>query len=356
MNPAFSETQVLLSASLRDYLTREVPSQRIHELERTGNYDHEVWSYLAGAGYLHLPFAPELGGQGGTLTDLGVLLEELARRPVTVPVGETLACALAIAKGSPESAGQIVEAVGRGAMTISPAVLEASDHWNDISLSVVNGSVSGDKRYVDFGALTSHHLVAAGPAGNSSLHLVQSSDPGVFVRPLASISKTPTANVSYAGARGEHVGDADAYQYLLRLCRTLAAVQCLGHSQRALDMTVEYVGVRVQFGRPIGQFQAVQHHIANMATMVIAARFLVYEALWKLDSGLASDEDIAAAKAWASRTATEVPMMAHQLHGGIGVTNDYDLQFLSRKGKERAVSWGTSEECLGVLANQLSPN
>lgn len=350
MNPTLSETQVLLSASMRDYLSREVSSKRIHELEASGESDRELWSYLTSAGYLQLPFSVEQGGQGGLLTDLGVLVEELARRPASVPLVETMVAALAL-PASVDDTQQVISAVMQGRMTLAPAIVER--YGRESVLHVESDSLTGEKTFVDYGAVVSHHLVTAGGPGDEGLFLVEASDPGVRIQPLPTIAKTPTALVRYEGAKAKRVGGAEAYQRLINLGRILASVQCLGHSQRALDLTIEYVGGRVQFGRPIGQFQAVQHHVANMATMVTAARFLIYEALWKLQMGIASVEDIAAAKAWASKTATEVPMMAHQLHGGIGVTNDYDLQFLSRRGKERAVSWGTAEECLRLLAGKL---
>ncbi|MCC6382751.1 MAG: hypothetical protein IT304_09585, partial [Dehalococcoidia bacterium] len=90
-----------------------------------------------------------------------------------------------------------------------------------------------------------------------------------------------------------------------------------------------------------------------MATMVEESRFLVYEAVWAIDQGTVTANQLAVAKAQASRTATEVPMQAHQLHGGIGITEEYDLHFFSRHGKERAVAWGTYEECLGYLADTI---
>lgn len=349
MNPAFTETQALLSTSLRDYLAREVSSKRLHEMEAAGDWDSDLWEYLASAGYLQLPFPAEYGGQDGSLTDLAVVVEELARRPATVPFVETMVSALALPATVPQAA-EIAGAVIRGSMTLSPAWFDGPGLDRP---RVERGLLTGQKAFVDYGSAASHHLVAIGEEGHEGLYLVDASDPGVAVEPLPTIAKTPTALVTYDAAPAQRLAGMEGYRKLLSLGRAFSAVQCLGHAQRALDMTVEYVGIRVQFGRPIGQFQAVQHHIANMATMVTAARFLVYEALWKLDTGNATPEDVAVAKGWASKTATEVPMMAHQLHGGIGVTNDYDLQFLSRRGKERAVSWATAEDCLQEISNGL---
>jgi alkylation response protein AidB-like acyl-CoA dehydrogenase len=171
--------------------------------------------------------------------------------------------------------------------------------------------------------------------------------------PLVNIGKVPQSIATYSNAAATKVGGADAVTFLRRLARLFAAVQCLGCSQQALEMTAEYVSMRVQFGRPIGTFQAVQHHVANMATDTLGTRYLAYEALWDLDRGDATDTQIAIAKTQASKTATETPMLAHQLHGGMGFVVEYDLHFFSLRGKQASLSWGTAEECLAEVAKTI---
>src|SRR5205823_9971223 len=118
-------------------------------------------------------------------------------------------------------------------------------------------------------------------------------------------------------------------------------VACLGYAQKAFDMALDYVKNRVQFGRPLGSFQAVQHHCANMAIQLQAARFMAYEAAWAVGEGSSTSEQVALGKAFAARSAIEVTALAHQLHGGIGITAEYDLHFFGRRAKERAMAWGT---------------
>lgn len=354
MEIALTETQSLLRDAIRDYLKKEVPFNRIRELENSGGWDEALWGYLQSAGFLGLAFPEALGGDGGELTDLAVMLEELTRRAVVIPFLETMAGALAIVRhGDAAIAREVVSGVIAGTMTIAPAVLEKSDDYADVAATVRGGRLSGEKRSVDFAQHVTHHLVAARDEAGLGLFLVDASDPGVSVRPLRTMGRTPQCHVSYGNVPARRAGGGESHAFLLQLARGLAAIECLGNAQQALDATVEYVGIRVQFGRPIGTFQAVQHHAANMATMVLSARFLAYEAVWKLGQGIATPREVAAAKAWASRTATEVPMMAHQLHGGIGFTEEYDLHFFSRRGKQRAVAWGTADECLAVIADSI---
>ena len=353
MDTTLSETQRLLRDSLRDYLANEVPFDRIRELEREGGADRTLWEYLAGAGFLALPFPKTHGGEGGELTDTAVVLEELTRRACIIPFLETTASALAIARhGDEVLADEVVRGVIGGAITIAPA-LQATTPGNGASPRVEGGALMGERPFVDYGAEVTHHLVEATEDGEPGLYLVEAGAPGVTAEPLSTIARTPLAHCTYEGAPARRAGGGEALRFLRRAGRVLCAVQCLGNAQQALDMTVEYVGMRVQFGRPIGSFQAVQHHCANMATQTLGARFLTYQAIWRLDQGIASDRQIAKAKALASRAATEVTMQAHILFGGIGYTEEYDLHFFSRHGKERALAWGSADECLRLAADTI---
>ena len=353
MDIALNETQQLIRDSIREYLENEVPFSRIRQVEEAGGMDAELWQSLASLGWLGLPFPEALGGQGGELTDSGVLIEELTRRAVLVPIAETFACAITIQRfGSEAAASEVAAGVIDGSMTITPAILEESDSLTDVSMTVADGAISGSKYYVDYGEETSHHLVAANDAEGPGLFLVENGD-AVSHRTLSNIGRIPQSVATYDAAPASRVAGSDGIEFLHRLGRLLATVQCLACSQQALDMTVEYVGMRVQFGRPIGTFQGVQHHCANMATHTLATRFLTYEGLYDLDRGTATDTQIAVAKVEASRTATEVPMLAHQLHGGIGFVTEYDLHFFSLRGKQAALTWGTAEECLAAVAETI---
>lgn len=354
MDLALTEAQQLIRDSVRDYLGREVPFDRVREVERSGDYDRDLWKGLQQLGWLGLPFPEEIGGSGGSRVDLAVLIEELSKRAVIIPILETMVAALTIHQfGKGRAARDIVSSVLSGEAIVVPAILEAADDFDSIKMRARNGKLRGEKYFVDYGQGATHHLVAAVEAGDVGLFLVDANDSAVQMEPLHSIGRIPQALVTYEGVAAVPICGSDGYRALVRLGRALAAIQCLGCAQQALDMTVEYTSSRVQFGQPIGSFQAVQHHCANMATMVEASRFLAYEAVWAIDKDVATDEQIALAKACASRTVSEVTMQAHQLHGGIGIVEEYDLHFFSLRGKERALSWGSAEECLAIVAGSV---
>jgi len=350
MNLDPTDTQSLLPETVRAFLERELPTDRIRALESEGRFDAELWRSVQGHGWLALPFPEALGGGGGSLVDAGFLALELARRAAIVPVLEVIAAGHVLTEFGGEPERELARAAIAGGALPVPALLEAGDRFDEVGLAIEGGRLHGEKRYVDYGQFATHHLVSAREGGEPALWLVDAAGPGVRCESLRSIARTPVCSVHYAGAAARRVAGPDALAALVRIGRALAAVQCVGSMAQALDATVRYARVREQFGRPIASFQAVRHHCANMAIRVTSARLLAFEALSALDAGTATDAQVALAKASASRAAPEVLMLAHQIHGGNGVIEENDLYFFTLRGKERSLAWGTADECLAQAA------
>ncbi len=351
MNLELDPTQELLRDTVRDYLRAEVPLDRIRALEREGQWDESLWKGICDQGWLGLPFAEAQGGGGGTLLDVGVLVEEVARRAAIVPLVEALACGVALARHAPgPDADALVAGLLDGSTVPVPALLEADDAPGRVALALESGRLTGEKRFVDYGQFASHHLVSARDGGEAVLCRVDARDAAVRTEPLRTIGRTPQARVHYDGAPAERVAGPEALAALWQLGRALAALQCVGSAAQALEQTVAYASVREAFGRPIGSFQAVKHHAANMAIRVAASRHLAFEALAALERGAASAAQVAYAKASASRTVPEVTMLAHQIHGGNGIIEENDLYFFTLRGKERSLAWGSVDECLAEIA------
>jgi alkylation response protein AidB-like acyl-CoA dehydrogenase len=351
MNLDLDPTQELLRDTVREFLRSEVPLDRIRALEREQRWDETLWKALCGQGWLGLPFAEQRGGGGGSLVDAGVLVEELARRAAIVPLVEAIACGIALERNAPGAATDaLVSGLLSGSVVPVPAVLESSDDYARISLELAAGRLRGEKCFVDYGQFATHHLVAAREENRLALCLVDARAGEVVAQPLRTIGRTPSAAVRYEGAPAERVAGPAAVAALLQIGRAFAALQCVGSAAQALDQTVAYASVREAFGRPIGSFQAVKHHAANMATKVVASRHLAFEALGALDRGLDCRTQVALAKASASRMVPEVTILAHQIHGGNGIIEENDLYFFTLRGKERSLAWGSVDECLAEIA------
>jgi alkylation response protein AidB-like acyl-CoA dehydrogenase len=138
--------------------------------------------------------------------------------------------------------------------------------------------------------------------------------------------------------------------------RKATAIQCavmVGGAQQELELTAEHTKTRIQFDRPIGTFQAVQHRLADMFVDVQGARWTTYQAVWRLSEGLPADREVTIAKAFSNIACQRVAASAQQLHGGIGVDKDYDLHFYFRRAKAFELSLGSTPFHLKTLEAEL---
>jgi alkylation response protein AidB-like acyl-CoA dehydrogenase len=352
MKLSLDETQQLLRDNLRGFLEREASFASVRTCEREGRADAALWQSLLAQGWLAAPLPAAQGGSDGGLLVAGLLVEEIERRAALVPSAEWLACALALARaGEGEGAARaLAETVGGRCLPV-PAVLEQSDRFDDCRAEVSSdGRLRGEKYFVDYAELATHHLVVATRGGERGLYLVSARDAGLKCERVAAIGRIPRAIVHYDGVPAERVAGAAGAALLVQVARALCSAQILACMQKSLEATVAYTSVREQFGRPIGSFQAVQHHAANMAIAVESARFLVYQALDALERGDDAEQRVAAAKAAVSQAAPEVVMLGHQLHGGQGFIEENDLYFFTVRAKDRSLMWGSLEECLDEIA------
>ena len=157
--------------------------------------------------------------------------------------------------------------------------------------------------------------------------------------------------------RGALLGMANqGWPAVARIIELAAVGKCaemLGGADRVLDMTVNYAKDRVQFGRPIGSFQAIQHHCANMATDVEGCRYVTYEAAWRVSERLPATQEVAIAKAWVSDAYRRVCALGHQSHGAVGFTKEYDLQLFTRRAKSAEVAYGDADYHRELVAQGL---
>lgn len=348
-----TELQELLQTSARDVLETAVPRDRIRELEAAGAPDPALWGQLVELGWPALPIAEAYGGQAGSLMDLSVIVRELCRSAAPTPFASTMLCALVLQRQAPEALRQRILPDVVAGKTVAPAFLEASDDIHATPTVRMEGNtLSGEKRFVEYGAAADFHLVSALDAsGQPGLAVVERAQGGVQVTPLAAIGAVPACNVLYDHAEvlGWAPGQA-AVDELRDLGGALTAFETYCYAQTALDMTVDYVQMRVQFGQPIGAFQAVQDRVADMATIVEASRFLTHELLWQYERGEATRAQVALVKAVTAQMGPQVAMDCHLLHGGIGYMQEYYLQHYTRRIKDASLRWGTTRETVNEVA------
>jgi alkylation response protein AidB-like acyl-CoA dehydrogenase len=140
---------------------------------------------------------------------------------------------------------------------------------------------------------------------------------------------------------------------VLEKAKVAKCAEMVGGSQAALDMAVAYAKERIQFNRPIGSFQAIQHYCANMVSDVDGSRFVTYKAAWKVSEGLPATMDVAIAKAWTGEAYGRVTLLGHQIFGAIGFTMDHDMHLYYRRAKAGDIMFGDSAVQRAIVAHEL---
>lgn len=375
MDLSLTEEQQLLQDSARDFLRQECPTTHVRAMETDEiGYSPELWKNIADLGWPGLMFPEQYGGSGYTFIELCVLMEELGRSLLPSPFHSTvLTFGLPILFGGSDAQKQrYLPAVASGKLLGTLALTEPSASFEASGVSVLaehRGStfvINGTKLFV-LNAHTADTLLVAvrtsesgGPEHGISLLLVPARASGVDIIPLQTIASDRQFEVEF---RNVEVG-ADALVGTLHegwpiIKKTLdyaTVAKCsemVGMAQVAFDMAVDYAKNRVQFGRPIGSFQAIKHKCADMVIDVDGSRFISYRAAWCLSEGLEAAKEIAMAKAWTSDACRRVCAQAHQIHGGIGFTKEYDLQLYFRRAKQGEVFYGDADIQREVVAQEI---
>ena len=372
MDLALTEAQQMLKRLARDFLEQEFPPSLARALEQDERgHSPEVWRKMVETGLVEAAFPQEYGGAGGGLMELGVIFDEMGRGLYTGPFFATVALgglALLYA-GTDDQRRGIIPAVTQGQALLCLALLEESGKYAPDAIRMEarargdNCVLSGTKLFVEYANVADFILCAArtGPQPDDvSLFLVPGTNPGVSIAPLDTISGDRQSEVTFDEAlvpARNVIGEVSgAWPHLRRALDAATALTCMqmaGMAERVLERTVEYVKMRVQFGRPLGSLQAVQHHCADMAIHCDGAMLAAQEAVSLLDRGLPARRETAIAKAFCNRACQFVTLTAHQLHGGVGFMQEFDLQMYTRQMQGMALRLGTSDEHLEVVADEL---
>ncbi|WP_314221094.1 acyl-CoA dehydrogenase family protein [Streptomyces zaehneri] len=377
----FTEEHEELRSTLRRFLADKAPSEAVRRvMDSAPGHDPALWHRMAGQLGLHAMALPQqYGGSGGGPVELGIVLEELGRVLLPSPYFATVALAgqALAASGDDAAKARWLPAIADGSLTGTLALAEESGSWNvaDVAAEAVPGDdawrVSGTKMFVVDGHSAGLVLVVARAAGGPALFAVDGAAPGVTRTRLETLDPTRRlARIDLDGAPALRVGPpGDATGYLrtvLDLAAVALAAEQVGGARACLDAAVGYAGTRVQFGRPIGSFQAVKHKCADMLLKVEAARSAAYHAM-SVAAGTAGgrppsataragrpDElsvSAAIAAAYCADAFTHAAKENIQIHGGIGCTWEHDAHLHLRRAKSSEQLFGSPAAHRGRLAD-----
>ncbi|MBI3421383.1 MAG: acyl-CoA/acyl-ACP dehydrogenase [Acidobacteria bacterium] len=352
-----NKPQQLLQQSAREFFARECPLERVRELMATDTaFDEKLWQAIADQGWTGLLVPEEFGGLGLGLVELAVVAEEMGRACLPGPFISTLwAAALIERTGSEGQRAQYLEKIANGELKATVALLEETADWNPATVALraeKNGkgySLTGRKEFVTDAAIADLIIVVARgdeglvflPISKGASGLTITATPGIdatrklYTLDFDNVAVAETEALAF-NARAQEALEAATDVAMVALCAELT-----GGMQWTLDMAVEYAKTRLQFGKPIGIYQAVQHRCADMFLWLESSRSAAYYAAWAVsENDPAAKLAVAMAKVYCSDAGREVGNNGIQVHGGIGFTWEHNLHLYYKRAKGSEIMFG----------------
>lgn len=376
MDLGLSEEQELLKNFAREFLEKECPEKLVRDMEEDeSGHSPELWKGMTEQGWQGLVIPPEHGGSGMTFVDLIILLEEFGRALVPGPFIPTIVGgAIPILEiGSEEQKKEFLPKIAAGEMLMTLALTEPIARFDAEGIEleakaagdsfVLNGTklFVRDSHVSDYMVVVARTKKGATPEDGITLLLVDSKSPGITHTLLKTIASDRQTEVKFENVKvpkANVLGEVDkGWEPLKNVVLKATVAECaylVGLAQMDFEISVNYAKERVQFGRPIGAFQAIQHKCADMVTDVDGARFIMYKAAWSVSEGEPDAEmDAHMAKAWCSEATRRVVAHGQQIHGGIGFTKDYKVQLYFRRQKAAELAWGDADYHRELVADGL---
>jgi 3-oxocholest-4-en-26-oyl-CoA dehydrogenase beta subunit len=370
MDLTLTEDQELIQRTAREVLGARAATAGVAAVAgEPAGFSADLWKEVVELGWTGLAVPEAHGGVGEGLLEACLLIEEMGAAQVPSPYLATVACcAPAIERhGTAAQRSRWLAAVA-GGRVLTYARAAPGGGWGPGG-STVTAVAAGDgylldgtARFVSFGHIAEDLLVVASTGEALTAFLVDGAAPGLTCEPLDVIGHGAEHDIGFAAVAvpadrvlGEVGGGAAVAATADAFGAAATCAEMVGGAQRVLDTTVEYATQREQFGRPIGSFQAVQHHCADMAIDVLTARFIAYEAIWRLSTPAGgSPEDVAltvsVAKAWVSDAYQRVCALGHQVHGAIGFTGEHHLHHYLQHATSAALAFGDGDHHTDLVA------
>lgn len=339
-----NEEQEMLRDMAREWASNESPVTEFRKVRASGEdkaFDDAAFAQMAEMGWSGVIIPEEHGGSDFGWLSLGLIVEELGKTLAASPlIASSIAASAIVLGGSDEQKAKYLPKIADGSLIATLAVDESAHHRPDtIAAQVSAGKLSGTKAFV-------HEAHAAGlfvVAAQDGLYLVEAGQ-GVSLSTRKLTDQRSHAEVTFDGAAADKLegGGDTLLSDVLDRARILTACEMLGMAQQVFDTTLDYLKQRVQFNQVLATFQSLQHRMADNFSDLAMMRSAVEGGLQALDSGFGIDRAAVIAKSEANRTLHHISREGVQLHGGIGMTDEYDIGFYLKRARVLEASWGST--------------
>ena len=376
MDLTLTEDQELVRSTAREFLTsRGADADASAMAADPVGYSPALWKEMVDLGWTGLAVPEAYGGVGEGFLELCLLIEEMARAQVPSPLLTTAACCgMAISRfGSEEQKRAWLGEMCRGRVV---GYARAAPHggWGAAGSEVTASPAAdgfildGPARFVPYAHAADGLIVVArssadGGPDDLTVLLVDAGTPGITRDQLNVAGTERTCQVTFdrvrvpraavLGGEGRAGAGREAVEAIGAYGAAASCAAMVGDAQGVLDATVEYASQRQQFGKPIGVFQAVAHHCADMAIDVLSSRLIAYEAIWRLSRDPGAADEVPVAKSWVSEACQRVCSLGHQVHGAVGFTMEHNLHWWLRHVTASALAFGDATFHTGRVATSL---
>ena len=378
MDMNFTDEQNMLRTSVQKLMDRHAPIEKIRQWDKERVYPYELYDAWVEAGLLRMPFPEAYGGLGGNVVDMMIINEELAYRSADLSMcyGGNIFCGLNLVhKASEEQKKFWLPQLLDGKIRFSICMSEP-DAGSDIGAMRTNARRDGDDYIINGQKLWATTAGAKNNVMNvyvktdtkahyrqgMSLFLVENDRPGVKLRKLDMLGRRSagTYEVFFDDVRvpadrligGENKG-WDVVMAGLQVERVVSAAGSVGAGMAIVDLAIQFAKDRKQFGKPIGNNQAIAHMLADMATEVEAARTLTWRAASLVADGKPALREITMAKLYASEVYVKVAQNGMQVMGGYGYNEEFDMARYFRDSRAATIAAGTSQIQRNLIANLM---
>ena len=363
----FSEDQEALRDAVRRFVDKDYGFERRTQIARAGGFDRAVWEGLAGLGLTALAVPEAHGGLGFGAVEAMVVMEELGRGLVLEPVAQGALIAPALLGRAPgELQAEWLPRIAGGEALVVLAHQEAKSRYrlNQVATHAADGKLSGVKSLVPAGDVADAFIVPARVAGSDdaphgvALYLVERSAAGVHTRPYSLYDGSRAAEVHFDNTPAQLIAGPDQGLMLLELAADIGiaaqAAEAVGVMEKYLALTVDYLNTRKQFGVAIASFQALRHRTADVKMQLELARSMSYYATLRLgDVPAVRRRALSQAKVQLGQSMRFVGQQCTQMHGGIGVTDEYAGSHYFKRLTVMEMQWGDSLHHLGEVSARM---
>ncbi|WP_369026989.1 acyl-CoA dehydrogenase family protein [Qipengyuania sp. RANM35] len=339
-----NEEQEMLRDMAREWAVNESPVTEFRKVRASGApeaFDRNAWSTMGQMGWTGVIIPEEHGGSDFGFMSAGLVIEELGKTLTASPLlMSTIAATAIVLGGNDEQKAKWLPRLASGEAIATLAVDEGATHDPaKIETAVSGGKISGTKAFVHEAHGADLFVVAA----KDGLYLVEKGD-GVSLTTRKLTDQRSHADVTFAGATADKLagGGDNLLDDVLDRARVLTAAEMLGMAQQVFDVTLDYLKQRVQFNQVLASFQALQHRMADLFADLAQMRSAVEAGLQAVDSGFGVARAATIAKAEANRVLHTMSNQGIQLHGGIGMTDEYDVGFYLKRARVLEASFGST--------------